>query len=221
MSEENIENILKNWKYLFEQMYKNEKSDSFRNIFREVYGDDYPEEVNPDGFVTITDLENIINNIKVGPGDRFIDLGCGRGGPGLWIAKKTQADYVGIDLSENAIRKAKQRLKEFEISFNAEFKAGNICALDFLDNSFEGAISIDVLSFLPELPKAISEIARVLRNNSNFVFTTWERTSKTNPKNYKKLLSNSGFDIKIYEEISDWKSRQQKVYEKTLERKKL
>ena len=220
-SEEKIENILRNWKYLFEQLYKNEKSESFRDIFREVYGEDYPEEINPDGFVTITDLENIVNNLEVGPGDRFIDLGCGRGGPTLWIARKTQADCVGIDLSENAIRKASQRVKEFGINSNVEFKAGNISSLDFLENSFDGAISIDVLSFLPELPKAISEIARILRNNSNFVFTTWERISKTNPKIFRNLLLNSGFDIKIYMEISDWKSHQQRVYEKTLERKKL
>jgi len=220
MSGENIENIQKNMKNLFEQLYRKTKSESFRDIFREVYGSEYPEEANPDGFVCNTDLQNIVDHLNVGPGDRIIDLGCGRGGPGLWISRKTGATYLGIDLSENAVKQANERAKTFGIVGNVKFESGDICSLNFPDNSFNGAISIDALGFIPDLPKAFLEISRLLQSKSNLVFTTWEPKKLNEKKDFRAFLLNSGFDILVYEEVSDWERRQREVYEKTLALKK-
>ena len=94
------EKILLNMKKASDIAYKVKRSESYRDIFRKVYGDDYHEELGGDSFVTITDLQNIARYLNVAPGDTFVDLGCGRGGPGLWITRETGANYVGIDLSE-------------------------------------------------------------------------------------------------------------------------
>src|SRR3712207_6401443 len=69
-----------------------------RRIRREVYGDEYPDNVDPRSYVTWTELRRIAHELGVGPGARFIDLGCGPGGPGLWVARETGAAVVGIDL---------------------------------------------------------------------------------------------------------------------------
>jgi len=220
MSGENIETIQKNMKNLFEQFYRKSKSESLRDIFREAYGSDYPEEANPDGFVSNTDLQNIVDHLNVGSGDRIIDIGCGRGGPGLWIARKTGATYLGIDLSENAVKQANERAKAFGIKGNVRFESGDICSLNIPDNSFNGAISIDAVSFIPDLPKAFSEISRLLQPKSNLVFTTWEKKKVVKIKDYRRYLLNSGFDIKVYEEVNDWERRQREVYEKTIKLKK-
>ena len=221
MSNERIENVQKNMKNLFEQMYRKTKSESFRDIFREVYGSEYPEEANPDGFVSNTDLQNIVDHLNVGPGDRIIDLGCGRGGPGLWISQKTGVAYLGIDLSENAVKQANERAKAFGIRDNVKFESGDISSLNYPDNSFNGAISIDALIFVPDLPKTFFEIARILRPKSNLVFTVWEPKKLNEKKNFRAFLLNSGFDIRRYEMVKDWERRQREVYEKTLELKKI
>ncbi len=85
-------NITLNMKKLFNTIYKGERSQSLRDIFRKVYGDDYPEEANHDSFVTTTTLQNFVRYLNVGPGLTFVDLGCGRGGPGMWIARETGAN---------------------------------------------------------------------------------------------------------------------------------
>ena len=221
MSNERTENIQTNMKNLFEQFYRKTKSESLRDIYREVYGSEYPEEANPDGFVSNTDLKNIVDHLNVSSGDRIIDLGCGRGGAGLWISRKTGAAYLGIDLSENAVKQANERVKAFGIRSNVKFESGDICSLNFPDNSFNGAFSIDVLSFIPDLPKAFLEISRLLQPKSNLVFTAWEKRKIAKIKNYRQYLLNSGFDIKIYEEVKDWERRQREVFEKTLELKKI
>ncbi len=221
MSEKKEEKVLENLKNLFEGVYNKERSESYRDIFREVYGDDYPEEVNSDSFVTNTDLRTFAKNLNVGPGKTFLDLGCGRGGPGLWIAREIGADYVGIDFSENAIKEAKHRSMDFKIKGTSKFQVGNICSLDLPENSFDGAVSIDVISFLPDPQAAIKEAARILRSKAFFVFTTWENKNSQVINDYRPYLRNTGFEIKTYIETPEWKLRQQKVYEKTLELKKL
>lgn len=220
MSEEKDEKVLENLKNLFDVIFKKERSESFRDIFREVYGDDYPEEANPDSFVTITDLRTIAKNLKIGPGKTFIDLGCGRGGPGLWIARETGANYIGIDLSENAIKEAQHRSVNFKIKGIAKFQVGNMHSLNFSENSFDGAISIDVISFIPDPLAVIKETARILRSKTYFVFTTWENKNSNIINDYRSYLEDTGFIIKSYSETPDWKKRQSKVYQKTLELKK-
>ncbi|MFX1593876.1 MAG: hypothetical protein ACFFCL_14380 [Promethearchaeota archaeon] len=87
MSERKEQIILENLRNLFRQIFKKDRSESYRDLFREAYKDDYPEEANPDSFVTLTDLRTIAKNLNIGPGKTFIDLGCGRGGPGMWISR--------------------------------------------------------------------------------------------------------------------------------------
>ena len=211
--------ILENLKNLFNLTFQKNRSESYRDIFREVYKEDYPEEANPDSFITNTDLQNIAKNLNVGPGMTFVDLGCGRGGPGLWIAQETGANYLGIDFSENAIEEARHRALTIKITSNFEFQVGTMYSLNLPENSFDGAISIDVLSFLPDPFPAIKEAARILRSKAFFIFTTWEVNALDKLKDYRPYLQDAGFEIKGYNETPEWKQRQQEVYQKTLELK--
>ena len=219
MSEKKDEKILENLKVLFDIIFKKERSESYRDIFREVYGDDYPEEANPESFVTLTDLRTIAKNLNVGLGKTFIDLGCGKGGPGLWIARETGANYVGIDFSDNAIRQATQRLGNFKIEGTSKFQVGNMYSLNFPKNSFDGALSIDAISFFPDPLAAIKEAARILRPKAYFVFTTWENKKSHKFKDYRSHLRDTGFKVLSYSETPNWKQRQREVYQKTLELK--
>ena len=213
------DNITSFWKQAFNLTYKGKKSQSFLNIYRQIYGKDYPEEADHDSFVTKTDLKNIVKYLNVGPGETFIDLGCGRGGPGLWIARENNANYVGIDFSEVGVELAAQRFKAIGLERKAQFHVGNICATDFPDNFFDGAVSIDVLSFIPNQSKAILEVARILRTNAIFVFTSWEKKESNIVNDYRPLLSESGFKVNIYYEAPDWERRQREVYQKYIELK--
>ena len=210
-----------NLKVLFEQLYKGYKSESLKNIFREVYGSDYPEEANPDGFITKTDLSNFLKHLNLIPGDRFIDLGCGRGGPGLWIARRTGANYVGVDLSENAIMSAIKLNENLEYPFTIKFEQGDFSSLNYPENYFNGAISIDALIFATNLKETLLEIRRILVPESNLVLTAWEPKIFDEKTNFRVSLINSGFKIIKYEVLNDSYNHQQQVYEKIIERRKI
>lgn len=218
------ENILLIMKKLGDILYKNQKSESYQDIWRNIYGDDYPEELGNDSFVTMTDLRNIARYLNVAEGDTIVDLGCGRGGPGLWITRKTGTNYVGVDLSEIGMEVAAQLAKELGLKGKISFQEGNICATNFPDNCFDGAISIDVMQFLPDKFAGICEAARILRSDSFFAFTAWEWKNSPIPNrvdDYRPLLRKAGFRVEIYNETPDWERRQREVYQETLKSKKI
>jgi ubiquinone/menaquinone biosynthesis C-methylase UbiE len=97
------------WRQVFEDTYATAASPTQERIWRDVFGDEYPEGVDPYSFVTRTELGRFATELRVGPGDTLLDLGCGRGGAGLWVAPATGANLIGIDIAESALVAARAR----------------------------------------------------------------------------------------------------------------
>jgi ubiquinone/menaquinone biosynthesis C-methylase UbiE len=196
------------------------QSPTQRAIFRAVYGDDYPEEVVPLSYVTLSLLRRIAQEVALGPGKTLIDLGCGRGGPGLWMARATGATLVGVDLSSVAVEHASRRAKAFGVVGRAQFAVGDLTALPFADSSFDAAMSVDVLWMVPpNTLAALREIGRVSKPGARFVLTNWDRD--LSPPGYpppvsdhRSLLQEAGFAITTYEEVSNAESQRRAIYER-------
>jgi ubiquinone/menaquinone biosynthesis C-methylase UbiE len=168
----------------------------------------------------MNDLQKIIEFLDIGPGKTFIDIGCGRGGPGMWIARETGANYLGLDPCEVAIEKARKRVKDFGLKKQANFQIGNIISTDFPDDQFEGAISIDALQLIQDpqlILTAIHEIYRILRRHARLVIINGEVYFPNRVSDYRPLLQKAGFEVERYYEISDWKRRRRLVLQKILE----
>jgi 2-polyprenyl-3-methyl-5-hydroxy-6-metoxy-1,4-benzoquinol methylase len=101
--------IEKDWAALFNEEFRLPVSRIDERISRAVLGDEYPEGLDSYSFLTRTDLGRFVEEVKVGPGDTLVDLGCGRGGPGLWVASRTGARLVGIDIAHTAVEAARRR----------------------------------------------------------------------------------------------------------------
>jgi SAM-dependent methyltransferase len=190
-------------------------------IRREVYGDEYPAEVDPRSFLTWTELRRIAAELRVGPGDSFVDLGCGQGGPGLWVARETGAALVGTDLSEVGIAHADARARLLGLTGRARFQTGDVVATGLPDASFEGAMSVDVLWAVPDKARAIHEIARLLKPVGRFVFTNWDRD--LSPPGYppplsdhRPLLEQAGLDVESYEVQAGAEAKRRALYERVV-----
>src|SRR5207302_3350245 len=68
-------------------------------LYAEAFGDEYPDLVDPSSSCTWSVLADMIAGLRLRPGGLLVDLGCGRGGTGLWLARACSARLVGIDLS--------------------------------------------------------------------------------------------------------------------------
>ncbi len=98
------------------------------------------------------------------PGEAVLDLGCGAGFDAFIAAQFVgpTGRVSGIDLSPEMIAVAEAGLKGADFS-NVEFRLAHVEALPFPDISFDVALSNGVLNLIPDKPRALREIFRVLR----------------------------------------------------------
>jgi predicted TPR repeat methyltransferase len=69
----------------------------------EAWGDEFPEEVDPSSSCTWSVLGEMVGRLRLAPGEVLVDLGCGRGGTGLWLARALNARLIGLDVSPRAV----------------------------------------------------------------------------------------------------------------------
>ena len=198
-------------------------SPTWRAIFCQVYGADYPEEVMPLSYVTVTALQRIAHELAVVPGGTIVDLGCGGGGPGLWVARETGVVLVGIDLSSAGVDYASRRAKDFGMEERARFVMEDLTATRFADRTFDAAMSVDVLWTVPDKTAALRETARILKPGARFVFTNWDRDLSppgTPPplNDHRPLLRETGFEIVTYEEVPNAEQQRRAIYEQYVTR---
>src|ERR1041385_8664972 len=101
-------------------------------------------------------------------GDRVLDVGTGIGSLALTIeATLPKSELVGVDPSEAFIAHAQQNAQ----SGRARFQVGDGQALEFRDASFDAAMALLVMNFIPDHHKAVSEMGRVTRPGG--VMSVW------------------------------------------------
>ena len=140
------------------------------DLWQRAMGDDYPVDVDPSS-CTRSLLAHILEMLALRPGDLLVNLGCGRGGPGLWLARETRARLVGLDFSPKGIALAIRTAERFALPTPAQFRVASFDATGLPDASADGVVSVDALPFAPDRDAALRELRRVLRPGARAVFT--------------------------------------------------
>lgn len=93
-------------------------------------------------------------------GQKILDAGCGPGTYGIMLAQAGN-EVVGVEISPGGVQVANQRAKEKGVNFTA--RVGDLENLPFADDSFDICFCGWVLHHFPDINKAVSELARVLK----------------------------------------------------------
>src|SRR5512145_570593 len=82
---------------------------------------------------TLADMhEAIVDAVRGGSGDRWLDVGCGTGEL-AFMAAETEAEVTGIDLSPTLVETARRQAAER--GAHARFEVGDVEALGYPDES--------------------------------------------------------------------------------------
>jgi len=152
--------------------------------------------------------------LKLKPGERVLDVGCGTGNYTIELARQG-ADVIGIDNSEDMLAWARQKVKGERLK--VDFQVADAAHLPFSNSSLDIVISNGLLCFLKEPERALIEMHRVLKPRGRLVVgvlnrwspwaffrrakglfrdTIYNQAHFISPPELEGLLKRAGFDVK-------------------------
>jgi tRNA1(Val) A37 N6-methylase TrmN6 len=125
----------------FAERYRDRPTDVAVEIERAVIGGDW----GANGYTTMTDADLLGNRLELRPGVRLLDLGAGRGWPGLYLAMSTGCHAVLSDVPIEGLRHAGDRVQAEHVSDRVGVVATSARALPFRPGVFDAIVHTDVL----------------------------------------------------------------------------
>ncbi len=126
---------------LFEQRYGIAAAPLLREIERRVIGGDW----GANGYTTRAQADQLAGGLELSAGDRLLDVGTGRGWPGLYLAARSGCRVVLADLPLEGLRVAAARAAAEGLAARASTLVAAASALPFHAHSFDAIIHTDVL----------------------------------------------------------------------------
>jgi ubiquinone/menaquinone biosynthesis C-methylase UbiE len=145
----------------------------------------------------LTDM--MAERLRVSPGGRVLDVGCGLGAPAIRLAGSAGVDVVGIATSPKLVERATMMAKDAGLADRVTFEVADAAELPYSDSSFDAVLAIESIVHMPDRPAVFRQIARVLRPGGRLVLTDCvEKVAPTDRQreiveNYRRFTLNSPF----------------------------
>jgi ubiquinone/menaquinone biosynthesis C-methylase UbiE len=190
----------------------------------ELAAPDLPSEVEPFSFVSAALLRHVALALRLSRGQQLVDLGCGRGGPGLWLAREAGVSLVGVDFSPAAVDQATHRAALFGMTGHARFVVGDLTSTGLPAGIADAAVSIDAFHFAADPAAAAAEARRILRPAGRLVLTNWQPKVPDDDRlparlriDWSRLLRGAGFaDVGVAAQ-PEWHDLYTRVYRTALD----
>ncbi len=118
---------------------------------------------------TVQRMCDTCNNLN--ENSKVLDIGAGYGGAARYLAKKYGREVVALNLSEVENERDRQMNKEQGLDHLIDVVDGNFEELPFDDDTFDIVWSQDAILHSSNRDKVVNEVARVLKDGGEFVFT--------------------------------------------------
>lgn len=203
---------------LYGTAYGNFATHVLEQVRKETYGEDFGQS----SWVTGTEYRRFFRLLEVQPTDHVLDIGCGSGGPALFLARETGCSVAGVDVNEAGIRTAVAGAREAGVEEKVSFRQADVREpLPFPDQTFEALVCMDAICHLPDRRRLFGEWCRVLRLGGRVLFTDpvvvtglvskdeFATRSSTGhfefgpPGVNERLLGEAGFELVAAEDVTD------------------
>jgi sterol 24-C-methyltransferase len=156
---------------------------------------------------------------------RILDVACGGGALSAWLADRTAAEVVGVDLSDSQLAHARRWLAGGR-RLNLRFVQHDVMRLgELAEAPFDAAICLDAACYLPDRRAALRAIGTRLRPGGRLLLVDWCRSERPTAlqrellleplcrywaianletaAGYRRLFQAAGFGIHRVDDLSD------------------
>lgn len=179
---------------------------------RSAFSADLPDEIDPFSFITLSGLEDIVGWLDMSPGSLLVDLACGRGGPGLWLARQIGAALIGVDFSTVGVGHAQQRAQHLAGELDTRYLVANAASTGLPDDAADGLVCVDAIQLMTHRLDVMREVQRVLKPGARAAFTTWEEPDRL--ADLAGLFEEVGLDVVVVEERPEWLERERSIFKR-------
>ena len=120
--------------------------------------------INPGG---VQGRDQVLDRLKLAPGDRVLEIGGGSGHAACQIAKKYRCHITSIDISERSVEEANEHIVQEGLAGRVKSVVGDVHNLKFSNATFDAVFCQAVIMFVDQ-DRALAEISRVLKPRGVF-----------------------------------------------------
>lgn len=191
-----------------------------QRVYAAVLGDEHPSELDTYSCLTRGELSRVTGWLAdVGP-ELLVDLGCGRGGPGVWVASRCGARLVGLDVTDAPFADAGVHAEQAGV--DATFQVASLTHTGLADGMADAVLSVDALQFADDALAALEEIVRILRPGGRLALTAAESVDDLDdavhePPRTASLARVAGLEVAACDSPLDWPATARRIGEAMLE----
>jgi SAM-dependent methyltransferase len=149
---------------------------AYGNFAAEVLGqvrrDTYLEDFGQSSWVTGHEYRRFFQFLGLAAADHVLDVGCGSGGPALFLARQVGCRVTGVDVSEAGIQAGLTLARQAGLDDRVHFRRADVREpLPFSDGAFGAVVCMDAMCHLPDRGRLLGEWHRVLRPGGRLLYT--------------------------------------------------
>jgi SAM-dependent methyltransferase len=153
---------------LYGTAYGNFATQALGQVRRETYGEDFGQS----SWLTGEEYRRFFRLLGLTAGDHVLDIGCGSGGPALFLARETGCRVTGIDANGAGIHAGLALARNAGMADQVLFRHADARQpLPFPDQAFDALVCLDVICHLPGRRRLLDEWRRVLRPGGRLLYT--------------------------------------------------
>ena len=101
--------------------------------------------VGANGYTTVAQADQLIEVLGLEAGTWLLDIGAGRGWPGLYLSKRSRCQAIVTDVPRPAIAAARSRAEKLGLNSRCYLALVSGSALPFSDATFDAVVHTDTL----------------------------------------------------------------------------
>ena len=133
-------------------------------------------------------VRELVNFADVPSGASVLDVGCGIGGPALYLAGAHGCTVKGVTLSADQAKRANEKAREAGLNELAVFVQQDAMSNTFPDESFDVVWAVEVLMHIPDRASFFAEMFRLLKPGGRLAIATWSQRDGELSEDDSKLV---------------------------------